>query len=133
MRSREKLNTLYIHSQNRPMITNIGNLMTCQHRLSPLKSHDPLVTWPANGHQKTWKKYMSWPLNLAEWWLKGAGWKYKYNANNKFLSFLSFFPLQQIWTDRQKLLLFFLSLLHTCVTNIRLIIMKFYLLSCHVL
>ena len=56
--SRYKLNLLNLQLQ-KPMDTKLGQVLTYNDRLLPLKPHDPLITWLARSHVIISKIYIS--------------------------------------------------------------------------
>ena len=60
------------------MGTKLGKVVNYSGRLTPLKSLDPLITWPTWSHFSNWKiisplSQVLWPLNLAWCWRQGGG------------------------------------------------------------
>ena len=64
----------YISTTTVPLATELGRVVNCHKGLSPIESHDLLITWPYKITRKN-KFYISpppqclWPSNLVEWWL----------------------------------------------------------------
>ena len=61
----------YIYTCRRPRSTKLGKVDHDHYqnndRISRLKSHHPLITWPTCGYLVVWKNCISWPQDLAGW------------------------------------------------------------------
>ena len=71
-------NKIHVSICRRPMGTVLNKVLTYCERLTPLKSHDPLMTWPMWGHVTIWKCISPllqdlWPLILTGSWLLEGG------------------------------------------------------------
>ena len=56
-RSRDKLNTIYLHLQ-KTHDTKLGKVLTYLETPLPLKLHGPLIMWSMLGHLIIWKSYI---------------------------------------------------------------------------
>ena len=104
--SRDKLNTLYLQLQKtRGHQTRQGAHWS--ERLSSLKAHDFLITWPTWGHLTIWKKNIFqlpenlWAVNVA-WCLRlgGGGLALKRLSHHRLLVILFSFSFSLSFLDR---------------------------------
>ena len=52
-------NKIHVFTLRRPIGTILGKALTHYWRISPLKSHDTLISWPIWGYMAIWKVYIS--------------------------------------------------------------------------
>ena len=97
------------------MSTKLGGAMTYHDSFPPLKSHDPLITWPICFYLTTSKKCISGPINLVGWWLQGGHWKRKRLVRFQFLFFFFSFSFLPLFLDKLTKVFF---------TNISLIVIE---------